>query len=119
MWIYYQATGNLLHNFAFQEKGYSGRGKSKDSPVAQSIRFEGPIPRGIYTINNPIDSSLTGPYSIPLSPSGYNEMFGRSAFLIHGDSEEHPGDASDGCIVMSRPTRELIIQSQEKLLAVV
>ena len=41
---------------------------------------------------------------MPLIPSPTNEMFGRSEFLIHGDSLEHPGAASEGCIILPRFT---------------
>jgi hypothetical protein len=46
-------------------------------------------------------------------------MFGRDGFLIHGDSVEHPGTASHGCIIMSRAIREAIAQSDDHELNVV
>jgi hypothetical protein len=45
-------------------------------------------------------------------------MCDRSGFLIHGDSFSHPGDASDGCIILSRPEREAIVRTGIKLLYV-
>jgi len=46
-------------------------------------------------------------------------MFGRSNFLIHGDSVVHPGTASEGCIIAARYIREDIAKSPVKVLAVV
>jgi hypothetical protein len=46
-------------------------------------------------------------------------MFGRSAFFIHGDSRTRPGTASNGCIILSRPTRTAIDRSDDKVLVVV
>jgi Protein of unknown function (DUF2778) len=53
-----------------------------------------------------------------LTPDPSNDMCGRSGFLIHGDSVSHPGDASDGCIILSRAEREAIVKSGIKLLCV-
>ena len=55
----------------------------------------------------------------PMTPDPANEMFGRSGFLIHGDSLMHPGCASRGCIVLARPSREAIAQSGDQDLEVV
>jgi hypothetical protein len=46
-------------------------------------------------------------------------MCGRGGFLIHGDSISHPGDASDGCIILTRPEREAIVKTGSKMLIVV
>ncbi len=46
-------------------------------------------------------------------------MFGRSGFLIHGDSVSHPGEASEGCIILDRNVRETIANDDDKYLVVV
>jgi len=82
----------------------------------------GPIPRGRYTIGAVEFADVDGPHGpfvLPLTPAAANEMFGRTGFLIHGDSIEHPGFASRGCIILARPTREAIAQSGDADLEVV
>ena len=91
--------------------GYSGSGEGKNNPALTRVRDVGPIPVGAYTIDSPRDTPLHGPYVLPLIPSATNEMYGRSGFLIHGDSIEHPGTASQGCIILPRSIRESIGQS--------
>jgi hypothetical protein len=46
-------------------------------------------------------------------------MFGRTGFLIHGDSLQHPGRASNGCIILPRPIRDRIAASGDDQLTVV
>jgi len=38
-------------------------------------------------------------------------MNGRSGFLIHGDNSKHNFSASEGCIILSRSTRDAISSS--------
>ena len=64
------------------------------------------------------DSDSHGPLVIPLFAMPENEMFGRSGFLIHGDSVEHPGNASEGCIIAAKVDRLGIIHTGERLLVV-
>jgi hypothetical protein len=51
-----------------------------------------------------------------LAPTGTSP---RTGFLIHGDSIEHPGTASHGCIIMPRAIREAIAQNDDHDLNVV
>jgi hypothetical protein len=46
-------------------------------------------------------------------------MFGRSGFLVHGDSRAHEGGASEGCIVIDRLTRMAMSFDSDKTLEVV
>jgi len=105
--------GNLL------AIGYSGLGIAKNDPSAQHIPNMGPIPCGKYTILEPIDSPSHGPYAMHLVPDTANEMFSRSAFMIHGDSLEHPGAASDGCIIQPKSARMTIWESGDHDLQVI
>lgn len=120
MWKYVQSTGELYSGAGvLAGTGYSGAGEFKNKPDAQSLKDQGPCPVGIYTIGKPYDSDDHGPYVLPLHPHIGNQMFGRDAFLMHGDSKSHPGTASKGCIIQARATRELVGESDDDLLEVV
>lgn len=110
MWTYSQRTGILLHDNVMIGTGYSGFGVGKNNPIMQDVHNVGPIPQGRYSIGQPedLEGGPHGPFVLPLTPDPTNEMFGRSGFLIHGDSEAHPGQASQGCVIMSRPVRDAI-----------
>lgn len=118
-WIYEQATGHLIYNGEVVGMGYSGHAEGKNCPAMQDRRGVGPIPRGLYTISTPFDDDDHGKYVMRLWPNPKNQMFGRAGFLMHGDSIEHPGAASEGCIVMPRSVREQVWESGDKTLQVV
>lgn len=118
-WRYEQVTGRLLHDGARVAIGYSGAGEGKNNPAMQDVHNVGPIPKGAYTIEAPVDTKTHGPYVLHLVPAPENEMFGRSAFMIHGDSVVHPGTASEGCMIFSRTVREQIWTSGDTALEVV
>ena len=120
MWTYQQATG-ALHSAAGEcvAHGYSRSPEGKNDPAKQSLANVGPVPRGGYSIGAPFDSETHGPYCLRLDPDAANEMFGRSGFLMHGDSVAHPGAASEGCIILPRPVRELVWASDDHRLEVV
>lgn len=119
MWTYEQATGNLLHDGKAVGQGYAGKGDGKNNPSMQDCRGVGPLPRGFYKINAPIDTKTHGPYVMWLTPDAHNDMCGRSAFGIHGDSVVHPGDASEGCIILPRLARQGIWASGDIRLQVI
>lgn len=120
MWIYQQSTGKILDPSGMvMGFGYSGKGKHKNNPESQSLANLGPIPEGYYTIGAPHDTLTHGPFVLPLTPDPQNIMFGRSHFLIHGDSVVQAGTASEGCIILNRHLREDIARSPIKLLTVV
>jgi hypothetical protein len=98
------AAGSLLGT------GYAGHGAGVNNPALQSLPNSGPLPQGTYTIAPPTDTTTHGPYVMWLTPDPSNQMFGRSAFGIHGDEIENIGKelASQGCIVMSKPFRVAI-----------
>lgn len=119
MWTYQQTTGELVNaSGEVIATGYSGRGRGKNNPVIQAVVNVGPIPRGTYTIQPPQDTASHGPYVLWLEPDPSNIMDGRSGFGIHGDSKARPGDASNGCIVLSHSTRAAIWASGDRTLAV-
>jgi hypothetical protein len=54
-----------------------------------------------------------------LTPILQTKTYGRSGFLIHGDSIQHPGEASEGCIIMPPDARHRIWASGDDSLHVV
>jgi len=119
MWTYEQLTGRILQDDVLVGVGYAGSPQGKNNPEMQNVSQTGPLPRGTYTICAPQNSPHTGPYTLDLTPDPANEMFGRSEFRIHGDSVEHPGTASEGCIITARVLREHIWTSGDHALEVV
>lgn len=118
MWVYSQGTGKLYDPSGVHvATGYSGKGKGKNNCDMQHVRNVGPIPQGIYIIGQPYNSKKVGPFALPLTPHPDNEMFGRSAFLIHGDNKT--STASEGCIILGRMIRDRIHYSTVRQLRVV
>ncbi|WP_414655860.1 tlde1 domain-containing protein [Frateuria sp.] len=82
----------------------------------------GPLPQGTYTIG-PIQDNVTNSghrllQSMRLTPSPFNEMFGRGGFLIHGDNSRANHSASEGCIVLKPSIRSIIGHSGDNVLHV-
>ena len=121
MWTFVIPTGYLYDPSGKQLEpaGYAGNGAGKNNPSAVDQHDVGPLPPGLYGIGPAYDSPKTGLLSMNLTPDPSNNMYGRSGFRLHGDSIEHPGNASDGCIVQSHDNRVLVNQSTDKLLQVV
>lgn len=89
--------------------GYSGAPGHLNRTESESLSNRGPIPRGWYTISlvYPRHPKI-GSNCAVLTPDKANNMFGRSAFMIHGDSIATPGRASEGCIVVDSKTRSML-----------
>src|ERR1700674_1773199 len=120
MWTYKISTGVLSKDGIRVGQGYSGFGPGKNDPATESIPDVGPIPCGLWNIGGaPFDSPTHGPYVLRLDPQKGTETFGRSGFLMHGDSLEHPGQASKGCIVLPKEVRSAVWQSGDYQLTVV
>lgn len=106
MWSYTQLRGHAAHDGELIGIGYSGFGPGKNNPDMEAKPNVGPIPRGEWKIVRWDDHHADkGPQVAVLEPVGH-DAHGRSAFLIHGDSAEHPGQASHGCIIMDRNIRD-------------
>jgi len=116
----YQVSSGKLYGDDGEVRGvgYSGLAEAKNDPGSEGVEGKGPIPRGIYHIGAPYNSDRVGPYALPLTPVEGN-MFGRSAFRIHGDSIKHPGTASHGCIILPRTVREWIVSNGVNKLQVI
>lgn len=107
MWTFLQ-TGRWLNSTGVVVSlvAYAGRDAGKNNPAMQDVKGIGPLPCGLYEACEPHDDAVVGAYAMRLTPSPANEMFGRNSFFLHGDSVEHPGLASHGCIVLPRALRE-------------
>lgn len=120
MWTYKQETGEILHNGVHVAFGYSGHAAGKNNPADQNQRGVGPIPQGDWIISGPpMDTDAHGPFVLHLFPKMGTVTFDRSAFLMHGDSVVHPGQASLGCVIMPRAIREQVWNSGDRELHVV
>ncbi len=118
-WTYIITNKNFLRDGVYQFSArYTGAPGYKDQARYQCLKNKGPLPSGTYRIGSPYLSSGTGPSTLPLLPEPDNNMCGREAFLIHGDSLTSPGSASKGCIVIARSYRERIWQSGDRWLVV-
>ena len=119
MWTYSQSSGEIIADGGeVIGTGYSGANQGKNNPLMQAVHNVGPCPQGTYNILEPRDTESHGPYAMPLAPDPGNQMFGRSGFLIHGDSVHAPGTASEGCIILARSVREQIWNSGDHQLTV-
>ena len=119
MWALYQSTGEFTHDDVHVAWAYSGHGEGKNNPAMQSVPNVGPLPRGRWTFG-PLenDHPHLGPDVMPLTPVMGTVTFGRSGFFCHGDSISHPGDASDGCLILAHNVRLAVADSPDKDLLV-
>lgn len=119
-WTYVQSTGALSHDGEPIGTGYSGNTTGLNNPAAQGQVGVGPIPCGTYKIGPPHDPpDHLGPIALPLVPAASNQMLGRSGFFIHGDNTAMNQTASNGCIILARPLRREIVDSDDSALVVV
>ena len=100
--------------------GYSGHGAGVNNPDMQEVEGIGPIPVGFYTIGfalNPPDH--LGPLAMPLIPDASNQMFGRSAFFVHGAHANDQRDSSHGCPILDHAARIQISANTDRRLHVI
>ncbi len=119
-WTYAQKTGELQKDGKLVATGYSGAGVGKNNPEMQKIHNVGPIPEGDWKIvGPPVNTAEHGPFVLKLEHTTDTQTFGRSGFLVHGDSKESPGCASQGCVILPRAVREQVWNSGDRDLEVV
>jgi hypothetical protein len=121
--IYSRASGEFIvfdpnNGIQFVEIGHAGRGEHKNQPKSSGVKEFGPLPKGTYSIAPPRDHPRLGPVALPLVPHPQTKMMGRSGFFIHGDSRSNPGQASHGCIILSKRAREAIVTLRLAILEV-
>lgn len=121
MWTYQQSTGNLIApDGTLAGVGYSGNGSDLDNPAGQGDIGHGPIPQGVWLIGRFGTLPRLGEVVAPLMACAGNTMDGRQGgFFIHGDNAAENHSASDGCIILARPLRELIAASGDTALTVI
>lgn len=129
IWRYEQSTGRAYWpSGTLLGVGYAGTGAGRNNHAMQDVRNIGPLPCGRYTLRPPIpfwDGTGAKPKHkklgawpvIPLEPLDSNEMYGRSAFLIHGDNAAH--DASEGCIILGPMERNALAKATGDTLEVI
>lgn len=105
---YEQVSGKLYDGNGLIGVGWAGHEAGKNNPNMQGVQGVGPIPKGIYTIGDPVDSTQLGPLAFPLTPATTNVMFGRSGFFLHGAAFTNPAMSSDGCIIQQHTVREYV-----------
>jgi hypothetical protein len=121
-WEYSQSTGQLtyVNNESGARTpvgtGYSGQGAGWNNPAMQNVSNVGPIPQGTWDIGGA--TTTRGPITLPLAPRPGTNTFSRDAFLIHGDNPQRNQSASQGCIILDRPFRDQINNSQDRELRV-
>lgn len=114
-YVFMSDEGRLYNADGFVCDAYSGYGAGKDNPVLQDVRDVGPIPEGLYVLGAPRLDPKLGPDAIPLTPAIGTNTFGRNGFFIHGDSIDHPGCASHGCVIVP-PWVRSAMQSGDTLM---
>ena len=123
MWVWSQRDGTMTRADLGTEvfSGYSGAPEAKNDPARQAEHNVGPIPVGVYSIQDPVDTMLHGPFVLALTPDLRNQMFGRSGFFIHGPSMDPAkfGQESKGCIVIMHASREKVSEMGVNRLQVI
>lgn len=119
MWTYNQKSGELKRDDEHVGTGYSGHGEGKNNPEMENVMNTGPLPKGLYSIGLSYQSKTKGPVTMRLFPDPTTRLFGRAGFLIHGDSIAKPGTASEGCIILARPIRDILAATTDKHLRVI
>lgn len=106
--VYFQHSGIMLDDDGAQIAiGWSGNGNGKNNPAAQDQHNVGPLPQGTYSVGAwQASHPRLGPWVAPLTQTS-GDTFGRSAFWIHGPSQNPDkfGQESEGCIVIPRSMR--------------
>ena len=124
-WLFNQTTGEITDpTGTVVAVGYAGGNcgqnpEGKNNPSMQDVKSVGPLPVGVYTFALPVEGSHLGPFAIPLIPDPTNDMHGRGDFFFHGDNVEHPGCASEGCIIGPHAVREAAWAGDDHTITVI
>ena len=89
-----------------------------NNPDMQDRPNIGPLPEGLYKKGKLVLESHLGKYAIELIPDPSNNMFDRSDFYCHGDTER-PHCASEGCIILPHDNRVAFYESPVQYVRVV
>ncbi|MBS3049858.1 tlde1 domain-containing protein [Enterobacter mori] len=119
VWVYKVSVHKFYLNGTYQfDADYSGRPGFWNDSANEYVSHKGPLPRGTYTIGPAFYHPKTRAMTMRLTPFIENQMCGRDAFMIHGNSVAHPQDASDGCIILNLSGRKTINDSSDKTLII-
>ena len=103
------STGDIGIDGACVGSGYSGAPGHVGITADIALHALGPIPPGLYTINDPLTHPVLGPCCMALTPDPSNTMYGRGSFYIHADNaSKPPRSSSEGCIVAPPDVRHAI-----------
>jgi len=114
-WKFSQVNGRVWDsNGSLLGQGYAGRDAGKNNPAMENVKGIGPLPHGLW---KPVElfevHPTVGKFAVRVEPADDETLqrvigYGRDpkSFFMHGDSVEHPGLASHGCMVEQRPVRE-------------
>lgn len=120
MWSYKIGIGQMSENgVARPEVCYSGFDIGKNNPDMCHVADAGPMPPSTNKFGPAYTDPEKGPVVMALTALPGSDWLGRSGFLIHGDSMEHPGMASHGCIIAPRSLRLAMNASQDRILEVI
>jgi hypothetical protein len=119
-WQYSQSTGELINPAGSRVGiGYSGHGIGLNNPAQQETACIGPIPRGEWQIGSFFDDPGGKGFLVTrLAPKSGTETFGRGGFMIHGDNAQGDRSASEGCIILPRILRTMVMSSNDRTLTV-
>jgi hypothetical protein len=121
MFTYVQVNGHFAKGGVLIATGYSGHGEGVNNPCLQETHAIGPIPVGLWRMGEAVEHPELGPLAIPLTACDGTQTFGRGGFFVHGDEVKTAGQelASHGCIILGKAARQMIEDSDDKLLQVV
>jgi Protein of unknown function (DUF2778) len=122
MFVYEITSGKLFAaDGTLAGEGYSGHPPHVNDVDAIQIPNVGPIPVGMWQAVAMRAFAPQGQFVLVLVPKAGTCTFDRSGFLMHGDLVNEPGqeEASEGCIIMPRATREAVWQSADHDINVV
>ena len=118
----YSQSDGTLTNYEVNviANGWAGHGQAKNNPFMENERSLGPLPKGLYRVGEWQTHPRLGPLAAPLEQIE-GETFGRSDFWVHGPSRnpDKYGQESNGCIVISKPQREIVHNMNPDFIQVV
>lgn len=107
-------TGKLI------AKGiWSGHGNAHNDVSREREKGVGPLPAGLYRMDNARDGGHLGPFVIRLTMI-QGDAFNRNDFFLHGDhANDMDFSASDGCIIAPLLVRQRADAEPDRLIRVV
>lgn len=130
-WKFSQLNGKIWDSHSWNPdnyigQGYAGRDAGKNNPSMEGVKGIGPLPHGLW---KPVEffalHPTVGKNAVRVEPADQETLdrvkaYGRDpfSFFMHGDSSEHPGLASHGCMVEG-PAIRLKFWAEKPLIEVI